>query len=166
MLSTSDSVLGPFSNQGGSWCGQWQDDRGQAPGPVPHYREIMQQAYFPATRGEHDATPQPALAAVCTSERAQRRPVTPAGCDPSTGSCSPIANGASAPANRAQFTQMEANFALFAGLGLQAFIETQVSDDTPFDRFLDRNPQAFRRVHGSTISTCVPQPTRRTASRA
>jgi cytochrome c peroxidase len=35
------------------------------------------------------------------------------------------------------FTQMEANFSLFFGLAVQLYESTLVSDDTPFDRFLE-----------------------------
>ena len=80
--------------------------------------------------------------------------VTPAGCDPFDGFVLTIAGGPAAPGNRVQFTQMEANFTLFAGLALQAWSEILISDDTPFDRFLDRNPQAFRAFSG-TIPLCT-----------
>lgn len=35
------------------------------------------------------------------------------------------------------FTQMEANFSLFFALAVQLYLSTLISDDTPFDRFLD-----------------------------
>jgi len=153
LVSTSDSVLGPFSNQGGSWCqANGRTTAANRPGLCLNYREIIQQAYFPqlwTNTSQHLNR----VAAVCTSG-AHNGVVSPAGCDPFDGVTLAIASGASAPTNRLQFTQMEANFALFAGLGLQAFIETQVSDDTPFDRFLDRNPQAFKARNGTAIPLC------------
>lgn len=47
--------------------------------------------------------------------------------------------------SRAPFeaTQMEANFALFFGLALQLYQSTLVSDDTPFDRYLDGDVHAL-----------------------
>jgi mono/diheme cytochrome c family protein len=42
-----------------------------------------------------------------------------------------------------QFTQMEANFALFFGLAVQLYEITLVSDDTPFDQFAEGNRSAL-----------------------
>jgi cytochrome c peroxidase len=39
------------------------------------------------------------------------------------------------PRNTEQFSQMEANFALFFGLAIQVYETTLISDDSPFDRF-------------------------------
>lgn len=41
------------------------------------------------------------------------------------------------------YTQMEANFSLFWGLAIQLYLATQVSDDTPFDRWLAGNSNAL-----------------------
>ena len=41
------------------------------------------------------------------------------------------------------FTQMESNFALFWGLAIQAYESTLVSNDSPFDRFMEGNTQAL-----------------------
>ncbi|MHB8763913.1 MAG: cytochrome-c peroxidase [Deferrisomatales bacterium] len=51
------------------------------------------------------------------------------------------------------FTQMEANFALFWGLAIQMYESTLVSDDTPFDRFLNGDPAALtsRQQQGMNI---------------
>ncbi len=40
-----------------------------------------------------------------------------------------------------EYTQMEANFAFYFGLAIQAYESTLVSDDTPFDRYAE-NPQS------------------------
>jgi len=153
LVSTSDSVLGRFSNQGGSQCqALGRPTATGRPGLCLNYREIIQQAFFPplwsnTTQRLNGAT------AVCTS--ASNGVVSPAGCDPFDGFLLTLGgNGAPSPTNRLQFTQMEANFTLFAGLGLQAWTEILISDDTPFDRFLDRNPQAFR-AFSSTIPLCT-----------
>jgi cytochrome c peroxidase len=42
-----------------------------------------------------------------------------------------------------QYTQMEANFALFFGLSIQLYEATLVSDDSPFDRFQEGDPTAL-----------------------
>lgn len=41
------------------------------------------------------------------------------------------------------YTQMEANFSLFFGLAVQLYQATLVSDDTPFDRFVDGDDTAL-----------------------
>ena len=49
LVSTSDSVLGPFSNQGGSWClSHGKTTASGRPGLCLSYREIIQQAFFPS----------------------------------------------------------------------------------------------------------------------
>lgn len=142
LVSTSDSVLGPFSNQGGSQCqALGRPTAAGRPGLCLGYRELIQQAFFPAlwqNTGEHLN----GAVARCTS--ASNGVVSPAGCDPFDGFVLTLAAGPASPTNRLQFTQMEANFTLFAGLAMQEWVELLVSDDTPFDRFLDANPQAFR----------------------
>ena len=47
------------------------------------------------------------------------------------------------PGNTNQFTQMEGNFSLFWGLGINIWVQFLVPDETPFDQFLDTNPDAF-----------------------
>ena len=66
----------------------------------------------------------------------------PAGCDPFDGYVLTPANLAADPANRDQFTQMEANFSLFFGLAVQAYETLLIPDHTPVDRFFDANPNA------------------------
>ncbi|GAB3097083.1 cytochrome c peroxidase [Lysobacter terrae] len=152
LVSTSDSVLGPFSNQGGSRCvALGRAVASGRPGLCLNYRELIQQAFFDAlwsntTQHLNGTT------AACIS--ASNGVVSPAGCDPFDGFVLSLASGAAAPADRAQFTQMEANFALFAGLATQAYTDLLISDDTPFDRFLDRNPEAFRGFRGAPLPLC------------
>ena len=151
LVSTSDSILGPFSNQGGSQCrALGRPTATGRPGLCLGYRELIQQAYFPqlwANTTQHlNGASRP-----CTS--ANNGVVSPAGCDPFDGFVLTIATGPASPTNRLQFTQMEANFALFSGLALQAWLETQVSDDTPFDRFLESNPKAFA-AFNTSIALC------------
>jgi cytochrome c peroxidase len=161
LVSTSDSVLGPFSNQGGSQClALGRPVATGRPGLCITYRELIRMAFFPelwANTTQHLN----GAAAVCTnigvptdSTGASNGVVTPAGCDPFDGFVLSVAGGAASPTDRLQFTQMEANFALFAGLAAQAYTEILISDDTPFDRFLDRNPEAFRGFRGPTLALC------------
>lgn len=42
-----------------------------------------------------------------------------------------------------QYSQMEANFAFFFGLALQMYQATLVSDDAPYDRFVEGDPSAL-----------------------
>ena len=41
------------------------------------------------------------------------------------------------PAGAPEYTQAESNFSMFFGLAVQAYESTLISDDTPYDRFLD-----------------------------
>ena len=52
-----------------------------------------------------------------------------------------------------EYTQIEANFSLFFGLALQLYQATLVSDDTPFDRYLEGDAQALtaRQVLGLDV---------------
>lgn len=151
LVSTSDSELGPFSNQGGSQCrALGRPTATGRPGLCVTYREMIEQAFFPqlwANTSQHLN----GAAAACTS--ANNGAVSPAGCDPFDGFVLAIASGPASPTNRLQFTQEEANFSLFSGLALQAWMETQISDDTPFDRFLELNPKAFT-AFTSTMPLC------------
>src|SRR5215469_17197199 len=65
----------------------------------------------------------------------------------------PTATGAT------QYTQMQANFSLFFGLAVQAYMATLVSDNTPFDQFNGAlNP--VRQADGSPCPAagCPPIP--------
>ena len=153
LVDRRDSVLGIFSNQGGKFC----RDNGRVtasgkPGLCLSYRELIQLAFFPQL-WQNTTQHLNRVAAACTGS-ANNGVVSPAGCDPFDAVVLSIGNGPAGATNRAQFTQMEANFALFAGLGLQAWMETQVSDDTPYDRFLDANPQAFMSRGGTNLPRC------------
>jgi cytochrome c peroxidase len=142
LVSTSDSALGPFSNQGGSRCrALGRPVAAGRPGLCLGYREMISQAFFP-TLWQNTTAHLNGAVRRCTS--AVNGTVSPTGCDPFDGFVLTIAAGAASPTDRLQFTQMEANLPLFAGLGMQAYTDILISDDTPLDRFLDRNPQAFR----------------------
>ena len=51
------------------------------------------------------------------------------------------------------YSQIEANFSLFWGLAIQLYEATLVSDDTPFDRFMEGNSNALTpaQVHGMQV---------------
>ena len=152
LVSTSDSVLGPFSNQGGSQCAaRGRPTAAGRPGLCVTYRELVSEAFFP-TLWQNTTQHVNGSARPCTS--AVNGVVSPAGCDPFDSFFLLVATGAASPTDRNQFTQMEGNFALFVGLGMQAYADVLISDDAPFDRFLDRNPQAFRGFSG-TIPLCT-----------
>ena len=131
-VSVTDSTLGPLSNQ--------NNTQGM-PGLSTTYAALIQQAF----RADlHNNTTQHfnGASAPCTSvgPNGER---TPAGCDPFDGFVLTPAAGPADPANTNQFTQMEANFSLFWGLAIQAYGETVIPDDTPFDRFMEANPNQF-----------------------
>ena len=54
-----------------------------------------------------------------------------------------IVPGIDSPRGTGEFTQMEANFALFWALAIQAYESTLVSSDAPLDRFLDGDTAAL-----------------------
>jgi len=58
-----------------------------------------------------------------------------------------------------QYTQMQANFSLFFGLAVQAYMATLVSDNTPFDQF-NGAPNPVRQPDGSPCPAagCPPIP--------
>jgi cytochrome c peroxidase len=173
LVSTTDSVLGPYSNQGGSACASLPvADRSPGspapgkPGLCISYLGLIRQAFYPAlwgrsgrhlngcyTDGRTEIHPNqcgtgsnPAAAVRVLNHDPAKGPVETVlalNADPFDGYVLSIANGAAVKANTNQFTQMEANFSLFWGLSVNAWIQILVPDDTPFDRFQDINPDAF-----------------------
>ena len=164
LVATNDSVLGPYSNQGGSACATLPAaDRSPGtpaagkPGLCISYPGLIRQAFYPAlwvTAGRHldgcytdgnaalhpnqcSGTPAvPVLAGNGTVD-------TVSTVDPFDGFVLTIGNGAAVKANTNQFTQMEGNFSLFWGLAINAWVQILVPDNTPFDQVLDANPGAF-----------------------
>ena len=143
LVSPSDSVLGPYSNRGGSWCvANGRPTAANRSGLCLTYKEMVQRAYYPQL-WDNVSQHLNGTSALC-DPGAVNGEVTPAGCDPFDAYVLTVASGPAALSNRNQFTQMEANFSLFAGLGVQAWVEILISDNTPFDRFVDANPDAFK----------------------
>lgn len=141
LVDPTDSVLGIWSNQGGTGClALGRPTAISKPGLCTTYRELVERSFYPAlwsnTGGHLDSTAAPCTAAV-------NGVLTPAGCDPFDGYVLSIANGPASPANTNQFTQEAANFSLFFGLSIQLWTTVLMPDDTPLDRFLDLNPDGF-----------------------
>ena len=126
LVSTSDSRLGPFSNQGGSMCTTLGRPTAVGkPGLCISYGDLIRLAFrevFWNTNGRH------LNGAACA--------------DPFDSYCLTPANGASSATNTNQFTQAEANFSMFFGLSVQAYETLLIPDHTPADRFFDLNPHA------------------------
>jgi cytochrome c peroxidase len=55
----------------------------------------------------------------------------------------PVLKKQAVPQGKNQFTVMEYNFSLFFGLAVQEYEKTLISDDTPFDRFMDGKDDAL-----------------------
>jgi hypothetical protein len=166
LVSTTDSVIGLYSNQGGSACnGLAQADRSVAgpyvagmPGLCISYPGLIKRAFYPHlwiatnrhlngcyTDGRVDLHTNQ-----CDPNNVNISVLNPTGtavvdshADPFDNYVLTIANNAAVATDTNQFTQMEANFSLFFGLAVHAWVTILVPDDTPFDRFMDKNPDAF-----------------------
>jgi len=144
LVATTDSVLGPFSNQGGSVCASLgRATAANKPGLCVDYNELIQTAFRSElwnTNGRHlNGAPAP-----CTS--AVNGVLTPASCDPFDGYVLTLAGGGASATDTNQFRQIEANFSLFWGQSLMLWQQLLISDDTPFDQFMDANPEAASAV--------------------
>jgi len=163
LVDPTDSVLGPYSNQGGSACSTLPAaDRSPGspaagkPGLCISYPGLIRQAFYPALWGN----PGSHLNGCYTDGNAALHPnqcaggavaipvlatgaVADAPADPFDGYVLAIGAGPAVKANTNQFTQMEGNFSLFWGLAINSWVQILVPDNTPFDQLLDRNPGAF-----------------------
>jgi len=140
LVAVDDSILGPFSNQGGALAiAMGRPTAPGMPGLAFTYPELIQLAF----RADlwHNLTGHLNGAAVGTAGFDQLNPVQ-GGPDPFDGFALTIASGGVGHSDTNQFTQMEANFSLFFGLSVQAYEELLIPDDTPFDKFMDANPTA------------------------
>jgi cytochrome c peroxidase len=144
LVDVNDSVLGLYSNQGGSECvSQSLPTAVGKPGLCISYERLIEFAFYPNywvnTNQYLVGTP-----LVCTTLPVNGEGEDPPGCDPFDGYVlgDPV-TGAVDAVNTNQFRQIEANMSLFFGLGIQAWTHTQIPDDTPFDRFMDANPSEF-----------------------
>ena len=173
LVDPTDSFLGPYSNQGGSACaGLASQDRSPGvpaagkPGLCISYPGLIRQAYYPAlwqnAIGAHlngcytDARPdihpnQCAAGSVNIPGLDSLGAVVNLGVDPFDGYVlqGPVTGAASA-ADTNQFRQMEANFSLFWGLSIHMWVQVLIPDNTPFDQFLDINPDAYLALGDTT----------------
>jgi cytochrome c peroxidase len=163
LVDPMDSVLGPYSNQPGNPapnCAAGAVRAAGKPGLCRGYDFFIRQAFYPAlhrntgqrlvgcyTDGKLDIHPNQCAAGtvaipMLVSQNGTDTLVnSPA--DPFDNYVLRVVDGQANARNSNEFTQMEANMALFFGLSLQAWVNMLVPDDTPMDRFYDANPDAF-----------------------
>jgi cytochrome c peroxidase len=166
LVSKTDSVLGIYSNQGGSACaGLALLDRvvganGTAlgkPGLCISYPGLIRRAFYPElwrsavrrlngcyTDGNAALHPNQCPAGSVAIPVLANGQVVDSPADPFDNYVLTIASsaGAPSPTNTNQFSQMEANMSLFFGLAVQAWVTMLVPDDSPMDRFFDENPDS------------------------
>jgi cytochrome c peroxidase len=171
LVDPTDSILGRYSNQGGSACASLPAaDRSPAGGPptalgagVPglciSYPALIRHAFYTAlhenssqhlngcyTDGRPDIHPNqcsPSLDPIPILDDPFGNPSlnTTNTADPFDGYRLTVNTSGSANATDTnQFTQMEANFSLFWGQSIHLWATVLVPDDTPDDKFLDKNP--------------------------
>lgn len=170
LVSTTDSVLGLYSNQGGSACaGLPAIDRvlganGTAPnkpGLCISYPGLIRRAFYPGlwqsvvtsfegcyagAPGSPQSlnTPQCApgtVVAIPTFDESTGMVVDRA-FDPFDGYVITPEFGLPTPTDTNEFSQMEANMSLFFGLSIHVWGTMLVPDDSPMDRFFDANPDS------------------------
>jgi cytochrome c peroxidase len=178
LVATTDSVLGPYSNQGGAACGGLpSSDRSAGfiaggtavgkPGLCINYPALIRRTFYAALwsgsgvvqNGSQTTQATQHLNGCYTqggSTTDPLRPVCPDGTglavglptddDPFDHYILTLAQDPANPLNTNQFTQMEGNFSLFFGLSLQIWVSILMPDNTPFDQFLDRNPDMFESI--------------------
>jgi cytochrome c peroxidase len=151
LVSPTDSLLGPYSNQPGNpapspLCAPaaLAARAINKPGLCASYNTLIQNAFYPALHRNAamhlDGSP---VSATPISILDAGGGVTTTTTDPFDGFSLSVAPGSALATNTNQFSQMEANFSLFWGLSVHMWVQLLVPDDTPFDRFLDLNPDAF-----------------------
>jgi len=161
-VATTDSRLGPWSNQGGSNCNPADTAPGK-PGLCISYPELIEAAFEDElwdTAEMHLGGTAVAMDNTCDPAGQLEADNTPT-CDPFDGYVLEIEAGAADPLDTDQFTQMEANFSLLFGLAVQAYESLTIPDDTPFDRFMDLNPLAANGIgqpgeQGVLFPTLIP----------
>src|SRR4029450_13564365 len=167
LVSTTDSVIGIYSNQGGSACGGLEGaERSSAtptaagkPGLCITDPGLIKRAFYAGlwrnttmhlggcyTDGNVTDHPNQCAAGSVAIPvlNSAGTAVVDSAVDPFDNYVlsEPKANAAVA-GDTNQFTQMEANMSLFFGLAVHAWGTMLIPDDTPFDRFMDANPDSF-----------------------
>ncbi|HEY5915012.1 MAG TPA: hypothetical protein VJA21_30840 [Verrucomicrobiae bacterium] len=159
LVDPTDSVLGPFSGQRSTYNGPI--NRVGRPGLNVSYQDLIRASYRPelwANTSQHLTgayTPVNAAGQTAPIDSTKQIPIlvgapgsqtvdTANPNDPFDGFVltGPLA-GASSATDTMQFSQMEANFSLFWGLSVHAWVQILVPDNTPLDQFLEANPDAF-----------------------
>jgi cytochrome c peroxidase len=168
LVDPTDSILGRYSNQGGSACasllaGEASGDGSGTtalgkPGLCISYPALIHHAFYPAlhtnttqhfngcyTDGRPDIHPNQCGTGIYPA--ASVAVLDPDGVvrtrnnDPFDQYALNLdATGPASPTDTNQFTQMEANFSLFWGQSIHIWATILVPDDTPDDKFLDANP--------------------------
>lgn len=166
LVNPNDSVLGPYSNQPGNPNPDCSADALASraigkPGLCRNYRYLIRNAFYNTlwnnttqhlngcyTDGDAVRHPnQCAAGSVAipvlqdTDGDGNGDVVVNSSADPFDNYVLSIAPGPADPADTNQFAQMEANMPLFFGLSIHAWGTILVPDDTPFDRFMDENPE-------------------------
>jgi cytochrome c peroxidase len=162
LVDPNDSLLGPYSNQPGGTKSPLCTDTSYAagkPGLCTSYNNLIAAAYYPPLHSNTASH----LEGCYTDGRTEIHPnqcvtgsvpvLTAAGVvdsgnisDPFDGYKLSPAAGPVDPANTNQFTQMEGNFSLFWGLSIITWANNLFPDNSPFDQFVDRNPDAFEAI--------------------
>jgi cytochrome c peroxidase len=170
LVDPTDGILGRYSNQNGSACASLPAaDRSPAgstpttlgagvPGLCISYPALIRHAFYPAlwrNTTQH-------LNGCYTDRRPDIHPNQCSGLGPipilnaagtavdNGNTVDPfdvyrltVASGPANPTDTNQFTQMEGNTSLFFGLSIHLWATILVPDDTPWDKFLDANPDAY-----------------------
>jgi hypothetical protein len=164
LVEVTDSVLGIYSNQGGSACaGLPVADRSVIgptavgkPGLCISYPGLIKRAFYSAlwqntswhlngcyTDGNFALHPNQCAAGSVAIPVLSGGAVALNAADPFDNYVLSPAPGLAMSSDTNQFTQMEANMPLFFGLSIQAWVTMLLPDNTPFDQFMDANPDSF-----------------------
>lgn len=163
LVDVNDSVLGPYSNQGGSACANLAVGNRSPGTPAPgkpglcvSYPGLIRMAFYPVlwnnaamhldgcyTDGNVALHPNQCAPGSVAIPVLDQGAVADVARDPFDGYVLSVAGTPADPADTNQFTQMEANFPLFWGLSIHAWGAMLMPDDTPMDRFYDVNPDTF-----------------------
>jgi cytochrome c peroxidase len=167
LVDPNDSVLGPYSNQPGNPSPSPLCTGTRAvgkPGLCTSYNSLIQAAFYPALHtntSQHlngcytdgNATLHPnqcASVAIPVLDTTPNSPtfgkVVNSSTDPFDGYILTLTDGTAGVTDTNQFTQMEGNFSLFWGLSIHLWVTILMPDNTPFDQFMDKNPDAFEAI--------------------
>ena len=169
LVAPTDSILGRYSNQGGSACaglpaadrsGNGTATAANKPGLCISYPALIRHAFYPAlhsntgqhlngcyTDGRADIHPNQcaassvAIPVLASNADGTGGHVVNSAADPFDNFVlqGPVA-GAASPTDTNQYNQMEANMSLFWGQSIHLWATILVPDNTPDDKFLDANP--------------------------